>query len=139
MTNLGGWWRLWIVCSILIGAVIFASTFDPTPKSLNFSEAVPAGKKVDYDKWRDEKLHGRTCLNSMDYPIHLVPKNDPEGPGTLILWCEPVPNLKEALLWSLVPGLSLLALGLTFSWVRAGFRTRPQETDRSREATERER
>lgn len=120
--RLGGWWRLWLLFSVALGAIVFAATFDPKPTKLEWIETVPAGTKIDYEKWRDDRLAGRACMDDFVYPLHITPLNGrPNAPGTIHMWCNPKPDYSTPLTRALIPGALLLILGLAFSWVRAGF------------------
>lgn len=123
--RLGGWWRLWVVISVVFGAAVFAINFNPNPAKLEWSEQVPDGVKVDYEKWRDDRLAGRKCAEGFTFPLDLSQRDTPNS-RVVTMWCTPTPNYLKPLGFALIPGALLLIVGLTFAWVWAGFRSRQQ-------------
>jgi hypothetical protein len=122
MRELGGWWRLWMVVSVVLGGLVFVATFRPHPTKLEWVETVPANAKVDYERWRAERLAGRRCQEDFVFPLRLRPTGQSGGPDTLNMWCTPTRDYLTPSLLALIPGALLLVAGLTFAWVRAGFR-----------------
>lgn len=130
--SLGGWWRLWLLLTVVLAAVVFSVSFEPNPTKLEWIESVPANAKIDYEKWRDERLAGRKCKeDGFVFPIRISPiERQPNQPDTMQMWCNPKPDYQRPIGLALIPGLLLLIAGLAFSWVRAGFATRARDSER---------
>ena len=45
-SKLGGWWRLWVLLTVVLGAIVFAASFNPNPAKLEWVESVPADAKI---------------------------------------------------------------------------------------------
>lgn len=119
LSRLGGWWRLWAVLSAILGASVFALTFEPNPQRLEWSEIVPTSAKIDYDQWGGDRLAGRACKEDFVFPLRYKRSASTDW---LQMWCSPRPNYIKPIGLALIPAIAMLLLGLTFSWVRAGFK-----------------
>jgi len=125
-SKLGGWWRLWVLLTVVLGVLVFVASFEPNPAKLEWVESVPADAKINYEKWRDEKLAGRTCKDAFVFPIRSWPLGArPNTPHTMQMSCNPKPDYQRPIALALIPGALLLMVGLAFAWVRAGFSSKP--------------
>lgn len=145
--RIGGWWRLWIVATIVHGAIVLAITWKSFPgiedipyhasqlKSLsNRSLEILAGHTQSSvggndPKWKSDPI----VLEMANGATFEVPGNTPNEQSqevakdyvrvlNSILNAKRLAAIQTAVIWWLVPCTSILALGWAIGWTYRGFK-----------------
>jgi hypothetical protein len=138
MKNLGGWWRLWIVVSIIwVAAAGFSSSWDrPLPREVkDWGYGQPTLEEV--NRTRQELCTPEDMAFLYDYfgktdglvmPTLAILNKNATPKSVAGLQCYARDGLRNVIRNNLALIMSLPALllfaGLAFSWIRGGFRTK---------------
>lgn len=117
MTRIGGWWRLWIVASVLLGALTWLATSQTrdiysTRSYMTESEA---------REWvQDQGLRAKACDIAGLPRVSASP--DDRGYYAGSFSCTSDRQYILSFIYALIPAALLAAIGLTCRWVWRGFR-----------------
>lgn len=114
---MSGWRRLWIVLSILLGAVTYLIEYDAYSRASAFIEY--QGNNEDF--WR--LAHRTRALGNCDWATAKADTEYPNSHGYVVSCTNADPWL-FASLWALLPAALMAAIGLTVRWIYRGFRPR---------------
>jgi hypothetical protein len=120
MQKMGGWWRLWVVASVLLGVptwIISANTHDVSDYQSDMT-------RVEAEAWvarAQAKVHRCGLSGKPDIAAQ------PDISGGLYsgsFYCTSDRQYILSYFYALLPGAILAAIGLTGRWVFRGFRTK---------------
>lgn len=121
MQRIGGWWRLWIVSTIISGVVLFTLQFAPRQRDIVEVKSYPT-----LDAMAQRAVEAAREVRPRCVPTSYIemPMQHSSGEFMLAIACRSWASLLRIIGISIVPGAVLLVLGLTVQWVRIGFRSR---------------
>lgn len=120
MNKLGGWWRLWLVFSVLVTASMLFTAIS-SPDVQDYTPEIPGAAVA---AWNEDALHKVRACGFLSRPAVLVTR---EPSGTYIGYYSCTSRAQYglvALMGIIVSGL-IAGVGLTVRWIYRGFRRKP--------------
>lgn len=118
MMKLGGWWRLWVVASVLLGVLAFFIARDVKDVS-SFRYAMT---EAEARAWVDEGKRRTHACDIMGHEAVEALGHDGQSDYQGSYSCTSDGQYISAFLWFFAPGAFLAAIGLTLRWIYRGFR-----------------
>lgn len=113
---MSGWRRLWIVLSIILGALAFLAAYDAN--SSGFAEVKYTDGMSNAAFW--QKARESSALSDCDWT---TAKADAGFSDSMFVTCTNKNPAGPAFLWALAPAAFMAAAGLTIRWIYRGFRS----------------
>lgn len=112
--KLGGWWRIWVVASVLLGAFVLLVSAD-TNDIYNYAQSPTRAEAETYARSESIRLCGAPGYGSVS------PKYDNSAFEATVA-CRSSGLIARTFLFAFFPALILATIGLTLRWIIRGFR-----------------